>query len=253
MAFADTYLVNQKLTLVAEREIDLLEKHFHMPVPDGYREFMTTLGVGLYCDFVRVYPPLRILMQCEELRHLWSENFSWIAGERVLSRDEVVQSVIVGDTIDGDQIIGCPKYPGRVFVLSRHDDTICVMDEGLFEPLLWRNSTFAPQWLPFHYFQSYVDRATIELFTARRDLTSDDVANKLINHWQSSELRQLKEEGCRLLFLKSFGGRVQLAQSSWDGRIAITIAFDKDCRLEAESCLPGLFRLGFHVIKQTEA
>jgi hypothetical protein len=251
MGFADTYLVTDKLLTIPEREIELLERHFGMPIPKGYREFMTQLGLGEYCDFVRVYPPLRILTEYEAARQRWQEDFCWHGGAHVLPREEVIQSVLIGDTIDGDQIITSPRIPAQLFVLSRHDDKICWMDEGLFEPLIWNGSGFAPQWCPFGYFQSFVDRAAITLFTHRRDLKSDDLANKFIDHWQQSELRQLREEGCRFLFLKSIGGRIQITQSDWDRRIGITIGFDKDHLAEVEAFLPILYFRGFNITNRS--
>jgi hypothetical protein len=251
LALADTYLVTDKRTVISEEEIVLLEKYFGLPAPMGYREFMTSLGAGLYCDLVRVYRPLRVLTEYQDARERWRKNFLWDGGAHVLSREQVLRSVIFGDTVDGDQIVVAPHEPLRLFVLSRHDETIWEMDAAFADPLFWRGSTFAPQWSPFRYFESSVDRASIELFTQKRRLRSDDVAAQFIFHWRHSELCQIKEEGCRIIFLKSIGGRVQLAQSSWDGRIRIVIGFDKDYKREVEAFLPTLGCLGFHVTRKS--
>ncbi len=247
MALTETYLVTNKLTLIQEEEIVLLEKHFGLPVPMGYREYMTSLGAGLYCDLVRIYRPLRILTEYQDARQRWRDNFLWNSGTRILSREQVFQSVLFGDTIDGDQIIVAPHEPFKLFVLSRHDDSIWEMGAALTDPMFWRGSSFAPQWSPFRYFESFNDRAHIELFTQQRRLKSEDIAAQFIFNWRHSELCQIKEEGCRLIFLKSIGGRIQLTQSSWDGRIRIVIGFDKDHRKEVEAFLPALQNLGFVV------
>jgi hypothetical protein len=247
MALAETYLVTDKLIRIQEEEIALLEKHFGLPVPMGYREYMASLGTGLYCDLVRIYRPLRILTEYQEAQKRWRANYLWNAGARVLSREQVFRSVLFGDTVDGDQIIVAPHEPLKLFVLSRHDDTIWEMDAAFTDPMFWRGSSFAPQWSPFRYFESSVDRAWVELFTQVRKFKTDDIANQFIHYWQHSELCQLKEEGCRLIFLKTIGGRIQITQSSWDGRIRILIRFDKNARSEVESFLPGLRALGFAV------
>jgi hypothetical protein len=46
-----------------------------------------------------------------------SEYWFWDLGRDVLTKQEALQSVKIGDTLDGDELIVHPSNPERVFVL----------------------------------------------------------------------------------------------------------------------------------------
>jgi hypothetical protein len=43
-----------KLTLASSDEVDALQAKLGVVFPEGYREFVTTLGLGEYCNFIRI-------------------------------------------------------------------------------------------------------------------------------------------------------------------------------------------------------
>jgi hypothetical protein len=57
----------------------------------------------------------------------------WDQGGDVLTKEQALQSVIVGDTLDGDELIIRPDASERAYVLPRHSEGIYVAGDGLPE------------------------------------------------------------------------------------------------------------------------
>src|SRR5687768_6277766 len=58
----DVYLVSRKLVLPAPSALDSLEHRIGV-LPPGYRQFMSTLGIGRYSGDLRVYAPEDVLAE----------------------------------------------------------------------------------------------------------------------------------------------------------------------------------------------
>ena len=66
-----------------------------------------------------------------------SEYWLWDDGRDVFTKQQTLQSVIIGDTLDGDELIVHPSNQERVFVLPRHSDNIYVAGDGLPATIEW--------------------------------------------------------------------------------------------------------------------
>jgi hypothetical protein len=55
----------------------------------------------------------------------------------VLTKEQALQSVIIGDTLDGDELMVHPSNPERVYVLPRHDHNVHVAGNGLPAAIEW--------------------------------------------------------------------------------------------------------------------
>ncbi len=55
--FENTYLVTDKLETFTHEDVDAAEAALGTRFPDGYREYVTTLGKGEYCGFLWTYDP----------------------------------------------------------------------------------------------------------------------------------------------------------------------------------------------------
>lgn len=124
MMFQNVYLVDDALSLIDIEAIKALEDRLGIPFPDGYRQFLTTLGEGTYCDQLYLLLPGAIERETTCLRKLVSEHFFWERGKAVLTMAEIAVSFNIGRSIDGDEIIYNPNTAHRIYVLPRHDDTI---------------------------------------------------------------------------------------------------------------------------------
>lgn len=246
MPFDDVYLVSDKLATIPDEQLTLLEGRLGVPLPYGYRDFMRTLGIGTYCDFIRVYEPERIWRGYRDARKIWSEHFFWDAGRDVLTKEQVLSSFLFADSIDSDQLILCPGITDRLFVLPRHDSTIYRAPCGFTEPCEWRSRAgLVNEPPPFKVFEPWRDRAYVELFTATRTLEMREVAYRVLSRWRNALAREVEEDDMVLIFIKEIGGRAQVVQVS-DGRIRIRVDYDTDSVGEVAALAASLKELGFY-------
>lgn len=108
--------------------------------PSGYREFVTRFGEGLLGSYIRIYPPRRILSgenNVVEWRQRIDEYWFWEAGRQLLTKEKALQSVIIGDTVVGDELIVHPTSPDRIYVLPRESEEIYVAGHGLPAAIEW--------------------------------------------------------------------------------------------------------------------
>ena len=106
MLFADTYLVTDKLETYSHEDVDAAEAALGTRFPDGYREYVTTLGKGEYCDYIHVYPPEQIVNnQRGEKPPLEEFCHSWDGSEFGITPERLAKAIVVGNLMDGDWII----------------------------------------------------------------------------------------------------------------------------------------------------
>ena len=58
-------------------------------------------------------------------------------GEDILSKEKAIESIKIGDTVDGDVIIFHPSNSSELFVLPRHDDMLHQIGSNLYEAIDW--------------------------------------------------------------------------------------------------------------------
>lgn len=139
--FDNITVVGGPPALSTPEEVDAAEAQLGIRFPAGYREYVTRFGEGvLGGSWVRVYPPRRILSgdnNLAEWRQRIDEYWFWDDGRDVLTKDQALRSVILGDTTDGDELVVHPDHPDRVYVLPRNREDILVAGEGLPAALEW--------------------------------------------------------------------------------------------------------------------
>ena len=122
-------------------EVDDAEAQLGIHFPAGYREFVTSFGEGVLGGYyLRIYPPHRILSginNVKEWRQRIHEYWFWDDGHKVLSKEQAMASVIIGDTLDGDELIVHPSHPDRIYVLPRYSEEIFIAGENLPEAIEW--------------------------------------------------------------------------------------------------------------------
>jgi len=139
--FDNITVIGSPLVLSTPAEVDAAEAHLDIRFPTGYRDYVTKFGEGvLGGSYIRIYPPHRILGGSNNLLQ-WRQRISaywfWDLGRDVLTKEEALQSVIIGDTLGGDELIVHPSNPERVLVLPRNRDEIYVAGDGLPEAMEW--------------------------------------------------------------------------------------------------------------------
>ncbi len=73
MDYSSVHLLNANLVLVSPEEVAQLEQRFGTKMPAGYQNFVTTFGLGVLNETVRVYTPKRISHEIEVFRQRWNE------------------------------------------------------------------------------------------------------------------------------------------------------------------------------------
>lgn len=137
MKIKDIQVSGEALVLATEKEVADMETKLGTRFPAGYREYVTRLGEGtLGGDYVRIYPPWRILIgdnNLEEWRERIDKYWFWDEGRETLSKENALQGIIVGDTVDGDEILFHPSEPDIIYVLPREEGIVYRIGPSLFK------------------------------------------------------------------------------------------------------------------------
>jgi len=124
--------------LPTNEDVDAVEAALGLRFPNGYREYVTRFGAGvLGGTFVRIYLPSRILTEYREFQERWDKYWFWEDSEELLPKSTAVASIIIGDTLDGDELVFQPANPARIFVLPRNHETAFEAGTDLMEALDW--------------------------------------------------------------------------------------------------------------------
>src|SRR5262245_11207245 len=121
---------------VSDAEVDELELELGVRMPDGYRDYVTTLGEGGLDDLVRVLPPWQIRARLDEHRARMAAYWFWRGGVESFGQDEAMTSFPVADTMNGDAIAFVSGDP-RLFVLPRDSDDVVVGSDGFLGLMEW--------------------------------------------------------------------------------------------------------------------
>jgi hypothetical protein len=139
--FENITVIGGPLVLSTAAEVNVAEAQLGMRFPTGYGQYVTQFGEGvLGGSYIRIYPPHRILSgpnNVYEWRRRINQYWFWDDGRDVLTKEMALQSVIIGDTVDGDELVVHPSSPERVFVLPRHSGSIYVGGDGLPATIEW--------------------------------------------------------------------------------------------------------------------
>ena len=137
MDYSSVHLMNENVVLVSPEEVAQLELQLGTKMPAGYQEFVTTLGLGILNDTVRVYTPGRIARELEGFRRRWDEYWFWDEGRDVLGKEKALESVIIADTGNGDELTFHPSQPDKLYVLPRDSGQIFEPGNSLGEAVEW--------------------------------------------------------------------------------------------------------------------
>ncbi len=122
-------------------DVDLVERILGARFPAGYREFIARFGGGILADFLRIFPPRRILYSSTgvaELRHLIDKDWFWQEGAALLAKARGVETILIADTKCGAELVFHLSTPDRIYALSGGDDQkIYVAGDGFLPALEW--------------------------------------------------------------------------------------------------------------------
>jgi SMI1/KNR4 family protein SUKH-1 len=139
--FENITVVSGPVNRSGPAEVDAAEAQLGITFPLGYREYVTQFGEGvLGGSYLRIYPPSRILTgenNVAEWRQRIDEYWFWEDGRDVLTKEQALCSVIIGDTADGDEIVCHASSAHSIYVLPRNSENIYVAGDGLPAAIEW--------------------------------------------------------------------------------------------------------------------
>jgi hypothetical protein len=138
MRIADVRVVGKPLVLATPADVDALASRLWITFPDGYSEFVTRLGEGcLGGSFVRIYPPWRIENELGEWRRRINKYWFWDQGRELLPKERALACVIIGDTVNGDELVFHATRPNRLFILPRDSERVFDAGGDLLTAIDW--------------------------------------------------------------------------------------------------------------------
>lgn len=138
MDLKEIVVVGGPLVPAKAADVSDAESQLWISFPDGYRDYITTLGEGvLGGSFVRVYPPWRILSELTEWRERLRQYWFWDKGKKILPKERALEAVIVADTVNGDELIFHRGRPDRLFVLPHESEKVFEIEGDFLTALDW--------------------------------------------------------------------------------------------------------------------
>jgi hypothetical protein len=123
------------LFLAGNEDILACEKTLNIVFEEDYKEYVLTYGSGILGGtYVRIYLPETIILTLTEWKNRITEYWFWEEGKEVLTKEDVSNSVRIGDTYDGDEIVFLKK---GYFILPRHSEMIYKAGNTLDETISW--------------------------------------------------------------------------------------------------------------------
>ncbi|MBI3926406.1 MAG: SMI1/KNR4 family protein [Armatimonadetes bacterium] len=255
MAWDSIYVVNDRLATASTEEVKELEDRLHVRVPAGYSEFAHRFGEGVFCGFLRIYMPRKILDEHGGFRRKWREDPFWNEGP--LIAEDLARAVILGDSLQGDQLVLHSSRPGTVFVLPHNSETSWEAGDDLEQALNWICSSgelVAP--ISSRYFESNLDRVRHRfdgpeagkgvLAMLKRPPGYAAVRKALLGlgvHNSVDESHPEDGEACIQLFVREFEGSVTLIEA--DRLIALVCRSEDKLSPAFERVVSTLTGLGF--------
>jgi hypothetical protein len=130
------------LDLPSHGSIVDLERKLGVKLPDGYPEYILKFGNGvLGGSLVRIYVPEKISATLTEWRERISEYWLWDDPKSAISKERAIESILIGETTIGDELIFHPSERNKLYILPRQSYGSLYVGENLLEAIEWMCSS----------------------------------------------------------------------------------------------------------------
>ncbi|MDM1378905.1 SMI1/KNR4 family protein [Myroides marinus] len=124
-----------ELFLPTAEDINNCEQQLGFTFEEDYNTFMRQYGTGILGGtYIRIYSPTRITKGQSEWLERVTQYYFWEDGEDILTKEQVLESICIGDTLDGDEII---FYQNQYYVLPRYEENIYALGATLNDAIEW--------------------------------------------------------------------------------------------------------------------
>jgi hypothetical protein len=241
MSLSDIYLVSERLSQVGATSFDALEASLGIPLPLGYREYLTQLGAGEFSGVLHVYPPEQVKSHLD----YWKETGVEILidglqvgmlNRGVLSAKKLRESVMFGHTDNGDKFVSTPSAGDALFAIPRDSPTIRSLRHGFLDPLACCRAVGVTDVSP--WFEPRNGHRKLANFLARGGGTAVEQAIK--ERWGGQELRRFDATASQApsvyFGVRAIQGMVRVHGLAARARsIGVGVSFDADFAAEVRS------------------
>lgn len=248
MKFDDIYSVSHKKTDVSQAEITQIEQHLNIKLPDDYWEFVKRFGEGAFCGVLNFFAPKQFLEHQKLCKKLWTEYYFF--DKATLSQKEVLESVSVATSMDGDEVVYKPFGKIGYFVLPRHADEIQKIGKTISDVLEWFSSSgiiYKPT--KFKWFSTFRDHCRLHIVKDKY-IAHTEALSLIDNAFGVVHAELNEDENYSIFFCQKISGYVQiysdLAKRDTSFDIFHDLDFDRDVYQTVER---QFFKQGFRSIE----
>jgi len=192
------FLTTEQLDPNRKNITEAIDQNLRSILPVGYIRFLQTYGTGTYCDEIYVHYPdsENIPATFRDHTDLWELNATFTA-------EDLLQSVQLASTANGDIIAVTADRPGKIFILPRHAQNVISIEN--FQQTL---DFFVPWNAEKYYDPNYdQDKEHLSLVKSTGGLIDISVIHSLFLRNFSFDF-VVNETTQPKYFFKSFGGWV---------------------------------------------
>ena len=221
------YLVTEKLNKLEAAQVEAAELALGTRFPLRYKEFLTNLGSGTFCDLVYVLPPHRITEEAAAHQRIFSEHGDfWEEKPPELTDRKFSELIVFSHTLDGDMLAFHPDNPYLIYVVPRHELMVYAAGRNFYQALETLVLNYGkPNVDDFRWFDSHVDQCRFEMIAGEAKASREE----LITFMDRLNLRAIdkSDEDSSMFFVREFGGNVYLG-SPFAAKQTFAVTFDCD-------------------------
>jgi len=188
-SFDHVYRISTLISPCDEATVDELATKLPIPLPKGYREYMTTLGEGELCHYLRVNTPMTVAQDSEA--DAWErvnlvERFGSDRIQSSLKTEDIQAALVFGTSAEGDTYFSCPRFPAELFEFPRHDRLIRMYNNGFWGAVQHATSCMRHD---FPFFKSYSRQMNYHLCDIQPDIGYEGLIALVKRQWPKGSHR----------------------------------------------------------------
>jgi len=226
-SFPQIYVVSDKLETVSEEVIINAESELAVRFPRGYREYMTELGTGMFCEYVYVYPPRRILEDASIYQATFQENYDlWSESHSLIRREDIGKLIVFAHTVDMGKIAFHKDNPETIFVLPYNHEVIYQAGTDLHDTLAWLYSFGVTDEETFQWFDSSINQRYLKMAGETTESLSDELREFVKDLHLTTIFKDFDNR--KWMFIRELNGYMILDERPRAKKAQISVTHDKD-------------------------
>jgi len=225
--YKNVYLVSEKLDTVSTTQVDTAAVQLRTGFPSGYQEYVSLLGIGMFCEYVYVFPPQKVVDEVATYQQVFQEYSSvWSDDNSPIGKEELGDLIVFAQTVDIDKIAFHPRRPDQILMVPYTDDSIYEIGSNFYDALGWLYNFGVSDASDFMWFNSSVDQKYVRFFgTYQADLVSE-LAGVIRSLDPRTNVQSFADE--TWCFCRPINGYFLINKTG--AKMSISCVFDKETR-----------------------